>query len=184
MFHNTVFWRGKTGSQSVKNQSCMIQRSYLIWYKHKSYFRAHWQLFLFRIHTYSIVWYILQMALFLFCKIINYGVKTDLWYRDLVKTSRPKPKISKFVNFAKDYHHFGVEFFQIFGIFPICFSCFLLSNTTEKNLLNYRSFLKPYPFNIDSFKIPGLWPRTETFKPETETRIYGLNQISRLHHCK
>ena len=87
-------------------------------------------------------------------------------------------------NFSKNYHHyFKVEFFQISGIFPICFGCFLLTNTTEKNSLNYRSFTKPYPCNIDSFKPQGLWPRPvtfeskmrpETFKTETETRKKGL----------
>jgi len=39
----------------------MIQRSYFIWYKHKSYFHTHWQLFLLQIHPYIIVWYILQI---------------------------------------------------------------------------------------------------------------------------
>jgi len=76
----------------------MIQRSNLILYKHKSYFHTHWQLFLLQIHPYFIVWY---MALFLFCQIITYAVKTNLWYQDLVKTSRPKLKISKFVQFAE-----------------------------------------------------------------------------------
>jgi len=78
----------------------MIQGSYLIWYKHKSYFHTHSQLFLLQIHPYIIVWYILQMALFLFCHIICYVVKTNIWYWDL-KTSRPKLQISKFVHFAE-----------------------------------------------------------------------------------
>ena len=79
----------------------MIQISYLIWCKHKSYFHTHWQLFLLQIHPYIIVWYKLQMALFLFCQIISYVVRTNLWYRHLVKTSKAKLEISKFVHFAE-----------------------------------------------------------------------------------
>ena len=81
----------------------MIQRSYLIWCKHTSYFHTHWQLFLLQIHPYIIIWYILQMALFLFYQIISYVVKTNLWIRHLVETSRPRPKpeIAKFVHFAE-----------------------------------------------------------------------------------
>jgi len=32
--------------------------------------------------------------------------------------------------------------FQISGIFPICFSCFLLTNTTEKKLVELQKFYK------------------------------------------
>jgi len=106
----------------------MIQRSYLIWYKHKSYFHAHWQLFLLQIHPYSIVWCILQMALFLFCQIISYVVKTNLWYQGLVKTSRPQLEISKFVHFAENFKKLSSPLwswiFSNSAIFPIFFSCF------------------------------------------------------------
>jgi len=83
---------------NLKNRVAWIQRSYLIWYKHKLYFHTHWQLFLLQIHPYIIVWYIFQMALFLFCQII-----TNLWYWDLVKTLRPKLEISKLVDFAETF---------------------------------------------------------------------------------
>jgi len=72
-----------------------------------------------------------------------------------------------------------LKFFQISSIFPICFGCFLFTNTTEKNSLNYRSFTKSYPCNNDSFKTTGLWPgpvtfeskmRPQPFKTETETQ--------------
>jgi len=46
-------------------------------------------------------------------------------------------------NFSKNYHyHCKVEFFQISGIFPICFGCFLLTNTTEKKLVELQKFYK------------------------------------------
>jgi len=64
-------------SIQFKSQSCMIQISYLIWYKHKSYFHTQWQLFLLQIHPYIIVWYIPQMALFLFCQIISQKCSQD-----------------------------------------------------------------------------------------------------------
>ena len=169
----------------------MIQGSYLIWYKHKSYFHTHWQLFLLQIHPYIIVWYILQMALFLFCHIICYVVKTNIWYWDLLKTSRPKLQISKFVHFAEIFQKIIITTlklnFWISGTFPICFGCFSLTNKTEKNLLNYRSFTKPYPCNIDSFKTTGLWSRPvtfeskmrpEIFKTKTETHKNGLKNKS------
>jgi len=119
----------------------MIQRSYLIWYKHKSYFHTHWQLFLLQIHPNIIVWYTLQMALFLFV------VRTSLWYWHLVKTSRPKLEIFRICAFcwifSKNYHHhFEVEFFQIAGIFPICFGCFLLTNTTREKFVELLKFYK------------------------------------------
>ena len=41
------------------------------------------------------------MALYLFCQIISYVVKTNLWYRHLAKTLRAKLEISKFVHFAE-----------------------------------------------------------------------------------
>jgi len=85
------------------------------------------------------------MTLFLFCHIISYVVKTNLWYRDLVETSRPKLKISKFVHFAEIFQKIiitaiKVEFFQISDIFPICCGCFLLTNTKNKNLVELQKF--------------------------------------------
>ena len=153
----------------------MIQRSYLIWYKHKSYFHTHWQLFLLQIHPYIIVWYILQIALVLFCHIISYVVKTNLWYQDLVKTSRPKLKILKFVHFAEIFQKIIIilklNFFKFLAFFQSVLAVSYLLIQQRKNLLNYRSFTKPYPCNIDSFKTTGLWPRPVTFeskmRPET-----------------
>jgi len=172
----------------------MIQRSYLIWYKHKSYFHTRWQLFLLQIHPTIIVWYILQMVLFLFCHIISYVVKTNLWYRDLVKTSRPKLKISKFVHFAEIFQKIIIttlklNFFKFLPFFQSLLVVSYLLIQQRKNSLNYRNFTKPYPCNIDSFKTTGLWPRhvtfesmmrPETFTTKTETGKNGL----RLNHCK
>ena len=98
------------------------------------YSHTHWQLLLLHIHLYGIVWYIFQMALFLFCLIISYVVKTNLWYQDLVKTLRPKLEISKFVHFVKNfknnYHRFKVEFFSNFWHF---FDVFWLFVTCKYN---------------------------------------------------
>ena len=170
----------------------MIQRTYLNWYKHKFYFHTHWQLFLLQMHPY-IVWYILQMALFLFCHIISYVVKTNLWYRDLVKTARPKLKISKFVHFGEFFQKIIIStlklnffyFWHFSHLFWLVVSYLLIQQ--RKNSLNYRNFIQSYPCNIDSFKTTGLWPRPvtfeskmrpETFKTETETRKNGLKTSS------
>jgi len=69
------------------------------------------------------------MALFLFYQIASYVVNTKLWYRHLVKTLRAKPEISKFVHFTEIFQKIIITtlkliFFQISGIFPICFACF------------------------------------------------------------
>ena len=114
----------------------MIQGSYLVWYQHKSYFHTHWQLFSLYIHPYIIVWYTLQMALFLFYHIMCYVVKTNIWYWDLLKTSRPKLQISNLCSLLKFSKKLSSPLqswiFEITGTFPICFGCFLLTNTTEK----------------------------------------------------
>ena len=55
-------------------------------------------------------------------------------------------------------------------IFSICFGCFLLTDTTEKNALSYRSFTKPYPCNIDRFKTKGLWPIPVTFESKWDLK--------------
>ena len=166
----------------------MIQRYYLIWYKHKSYFHTHRRLFLLQIHPYIIVWYILQMALFLFCHIISYVVKTNLWYRDLVKTLIPELEILKFVHFAEIFQKIIIttlklNFFKRLAFFQSVLVASYLLIQQRKNSLNYWGFTKPYPCNIDSFKTTRLWPRPvtleskirpETFKTETETRKNGL----------
>jgi len=114
----------------------MSQGSYLIWYKHKIYFHTHWQLFLLQIHPYITVWHILQMALFLFCNIICYVVKTNIWYWDLLKTSRPNFRFQNLCILLKIFKKLSSPLqswiFEISGTFPICFGCFLLTNTTEK----------------------------------------------------
>jgi len=44
-------------------------------------------------------------------------------------------------NFKKCRHRFRVEFFQISGVFPTCFGCFLPANSTNKNRRNIEILL-------------------------------------------
>ena len=121
--------------------------------------------FLLQIHPYSIVWYILQVALFLFWQIISYVVKTNFWYRHIVETLRPKLNISKFVHFAEICQKIIIITSKLnFFKFRSFFRYFLVVSylLTEKKSLNY-SFTKPYPCNIDSFETTGLWPRLAIF---------------------
>ena len=60
--------------------------------------------------------------------------------------------------------------------------------------MNYRSFTKPYPCNIDSFQTTGLWPRPvtfeskmrpESFKTESEThKKWSQDHVSRFHQLQ
>ena len=55
-----------------------------------------------------------------------------------------------------------LKFFQIFGIFPTCFGCFLPTDTADKNTSN---FAKPYHCSIQSLMEIGcdwdLMPSTQ-----------------------
>jgi len=138
LLHNSI---------QFKNRSFMIQRSYLIWYKHESYFHAHWQLFLLQIPPNIIVWYILQMALFLFCHIISYVVKINLWYKDLVKTSRPKLKILKFVHLAEIFQKITIttsklNFFKFLAFFPSVLVATYWLTQLRKKLVELQKFYK------------------------------------------
>jgi len=77
--------------------------------------------------------------------------RLDTW------SSRPRFETSKLVHFAKNFILNVVitsdfNFFQISGIFPTCFTCFLPANTTNKKSLNYKNFNKPFLCNIQSFQ--------------------------------
>jgi len=61
-------------------------------------------------------------------------------------------------------------FFQISGIFPTSFHCFLPANTTNKKSLNYRNFNKPFLCNIQGFETWNLRDRD------------SQKCVSRLHH--
>jgi len=73
--------------------------------------------------------------------------------------------------FKKTYRrHFYVKFFQISGIFPSCFGCFIPANTTNKNrsiieILLYHFFAI---FKVSRPVAVETETRPETF--ETETR--------------
>ena len=112
----------------------------LTWFDaNKSYFTYTWQLFCFKfnhpwcLHTLDgIIILVLSNNIQL-----QYVVTTNIWYWDLVKSLRPKLEISKFVHFAEIFQKINfttwkLNFFQIYGIFPICFSCVLFTNTKEK----------------------------------------------------
>ena len=158
----------------------MIQRSYLIWYKHKSYFHTHWQLFLLQIHPSNIVWYILQMALFLFCQIIS-DTETLLKLRD--QNSRFQ-NLCILLKFFKKLVITTLKwnFFKFLTFFQsvLVFSYLLIQQ--RKYSLNWRSFTKPYPCNIDSFKTTGLWPRPVTFESKmrpSRPRLRLTKMVSR-----
>ena len=74
-------------------------------------------------------------------------------------------------NFVKKCcHHFWLIFFQISGIFPTCFGCFLPANATNKKSLNYRNFSQPFLHNIQSLETWNLRDRD------------SQKWVSRLHH--
>ena len=82
-----------------------------------------------------------------------------------------------------------LNFFQISGIFPNCFGCFLPANTTNKQLLNYINFTVPFLCNSQSIETCSFETETRPETFETESRKNGSrdesrdrNQVSRLHH--
>ena len=75
-----------------------------------------------------------------------------------------------------------LNFFQISGIFPTCFGCFLPTNRTNKNSLNYRNFDKPFLCNIQSLETWNLRDRDETWNHRDQDRD-SQKWVSRLHHC-
>ena len=95
---------------------------------------------------------------------------------------RPRLETSKFRHFAKRFfkkchHHVWLKFFQISGIFPSCFGCFLPANTTNKKSLNYRNFNQPcrwIVFAILEVSRPQLFEtetRPETFETKTRKNV-------------
>jgi len=68
-----------------------------------------------------------------------------------------------FTELKKCRHHFSDEFFQISGIFPTCNGCFSPANTTNKKLLKYKNFNKPFLCNIQSLETCSLRDRNETW---------------------
>jgi len=102
--------------------------------------------------THVIVWYTLQMTIFLFCQINSYVVKTvtllKLWDRDFIKNSEIQDWDSRLQNlcillkfFKKVLSALLSNFFWISGIFPTCFDCFLPGNTTVKKLIELQVLL-------------------------------------------
>jgi len=163
------------------------------------------------------VWYTLQMTLFLFCQIISYVVKTvTLETKTLLEakdwdfmknsetwpvtwTTRPRLDISKSVHFAKIFQKMIIttaklNFFLISNIFRSVLVVSYLQIQQRENSLNYKSFTKPYPCNIESLKAISLWPRPvafetkkrpETFKNETcKNGVETETRSRRLHQWK
>ena len=58
---------------------------------------------------------------------------------------------------------FWLECFQISGIFPTCYGCFLAANTTNKKYLNYRNFNQPFLCNIQSLETWNSRDRNEAW---------------------
>ena len=95
-------------------------------------------------------------------------------------------------NFSKNYQYFKVEFFQISGIFPIYFGCFLLTNTTEKKLVELQKFYKAISLQYWQFQdnwlvteTCNLWEQDETWNLQNwDSQKWSRDQVSRLHHCK
>ena len=77
-----------------------------------------------------------------------------------------------------------LNFFQISGIFPKCFDCFLVANTTNKKSLNYRSFNKPFLCNIQSLETWKLRDRDETWNlRDRESQKWVSRRVSRPRPC-
>ena len=136
---------------------------------------------LFHIHIYScccfkfIVWYTIQMALFLFCQIISYVVKTMTFdTKTLLKHRDQNFKICAFrQNFSrKSHHHFKLNFFKFLAFFPTVLVVSYLQTQQRKNSLNYRRFTKSYPCCIQSLKTIILWSRPEAFKTKTRSETF------------
>ena len=82
--------------------------------------------------------------------------------------------------------------FQISGIFPICFGCFLLTNTTEKKLVELQKFYKAISLQYWQFQDSrlvtetcNLWEQDEAWNlQDWDLQKWSWDQVSRLHHCK
>ena len=71
-----------------------------------------------------------------------------------------------------------LNIFQISGIFPTYFGCFLPANATNKKSSSYRNFTKPFLCNIQSLKTCSLRDKTWNLG-HWNWQMW----VSRLHHC-
>jgi len=117
---------------------------------------------------------------------VTFYTETDTWlkFRDETETSSKTPtievwdrdsrlqnlcvlpKLKKNVVITSD-----LNFFQISGIFPTCFGCFLPTNTTNKNLWIIQIFINHF-FTVFKVSRPETFEtetRPETFETKTET---------------
>ena len=128
---------------------------------------------------------ILQTALFFFCQISSYVLKTNLWYRDLDKTSRPKLQISKFVHFPEIFPKIIITTLKL--NFLNLFWLFLTYWYNREKRIELQKFYKTISLQHWQFQDKRLVTKTcnlseqvrpETFKAETETRKNGLETKS------
>jgi len=114
-------------------------------------------------------------------------VETETWlkFRDETSSKNSETETSNFVHFAEIKKNIVITsdliFFQISGIFPTCFGCFLPANTTNKKSLNYRNFNKPFHCNIQSLETWNLRDRDSQKwvsrpRPSLETASLILTQ--------
>jgi len=123
---------------------------------------------------------------------LTFDTKTllKLWDRNLrFQNLCILSKISKIIITA-----LKLNFFQISGIFSMCFGCLLLANTTEKKLVDSQRFYKAISLQYWQFQDNRLvtetcclWDQDETWNlpdRDKDSQKWSRDQVSRLHHCK
>ena len=132
------------------------------------------------------------MAVFIFCQIIRYIVKTltllklqDWDFIKIFKTrdlnSRRRPATSKVVHFAKIFQKNVIittsqlNFFLFLTFFWPVLVVSYLQIQQRNNSLNYKSFTKQYPCNIQSLRLV-----TETCSLQDRDEAWNLRDWDRL----
>jgi len=135
----------------------------------------------------------------LFCQIIIYVVKTNLWYRHLVEALRPKLDISKFVHFAENFQKMIIStlklnfFFKFLAFFQsILVVSFLLIQYNRQKLVELQKFYRATSLQYWQFrdnrlviKTCNLWEQDETWNlQDRDSQMWSRDKVSRLHHWK
>jgi len=81
-----------------------------------------------------------------------------------------------------------LQFFQISGIFPTCFGCFLSANTADKKHVDLQKFyyaiLLQYSKPQANVLVIETRTRPQAFETDSKNwKSWNRDQISRLHHC-
>jgi len=113
---------------------------------------------------------------------VTLEAETWLKFRDETKTKTsktPRPRLQNCWNFLQNFVITSdFNFFQISGIFPTCFGCFLPANTTNKKSLNHRNFNKRFLCNIQSLETWNLRDQDSHKWVSRRVSRFGLG----LHH--